>query len=95
MWATPARPPSSTRSPARRCGRSGSGGEFSSSPVVAEGRIYCPNQEGQTFVVTAVEPYEVIAENTLDEGCMASPAVYDGALYLRTKGHLYKIVKSE
>jgi len=71
------------------------GGEFSSSPVVAEGRIYCPNQEGQTFVVTAVEPYEVIAENTLDEGCMASPEMYDGALYLWTKGHLYKIVKSE
>ena len=46
-------------------------------------------------MVTAVEPYEVIAENTLDEGCMASPEMYDGALYLWTKGHLYKIVKSE
>lgn len=68
------------------------GGEFSASPIVADGRIYCPNQEGQTFVVTATEPYEVIAENTLAEGCMASPAAYDGAIFLRTKGHLYKIV---
>lgn len=68
------------------------GGEFSASPIVADGRIYCPNQEGQTFVVTATEPYEVIAENTLAEGCMASPAASDGAIYLRTKGHLYKIV---
>lgn len=69
------------------------GGEFSASPIVADGRIYCPNQEGQTFVVTATEPYEVIAENTLAEGCMASPAASDGAIYLRTKGHLYKIVE--
>ena len=69
------------------------GGEFSSSPIMADGRIYCPNQEGSTFVVTASEPFEVIAENKLDEGCMASPAAYGGALYLRTKGHLYKIVK--
>jgi len=68
------------------------GGEFSASPIMADGKIYCPNQEGSTFVVTASEPYEVIAENTLDEGCMASPAASAGALYLRTKGHLYKIV---
>ena len=62
-------------------------------PIMADGKIYCPNQEGSTFVVTASEPFEVIAENKLDEGCMASPAAYGGALYLRTKGHLYKIVK--
>lgn len=71
------------------------GGEFSASPILAAGRIYCPNQDGQTFVITAGEPWEVVAENTLAEGCMASPAAYGGALYLRTKGHLYKIVATE
>ena len=71
------------------------GGEFSSSPILSGGKIYCPNQDGQTFVVTANEPYEVVAENTLAEGCMASPAAYDGALFLRTKGHLYKIVAAK
>ncbi len=69
------------------------GGEFSSSPILADGRIYCPNQEGQTFVVSAAAPYEVIVTNTLDEGCMASPAAYDRALFLRTTGHLYKLVR--
>jgi len=68
------------------------GGEFSSSPVVADGKIYCPDQEGQTTVLSATEPYDVLATNKLADGCMASPAIYDGALYLRTKTHLYKIV---
>ena len=68
------------------------GGEYSSSPIVADGRIYCPDQDGQTTVLSATEPYDVLATNKLADGCMASPAVYDGALYLRTKTHLYKLV---
>ncbi|RLS35044.1 MAG: hypothetical protein DWH79_03015 [Planctomycetota bacterium] len=71
------------------------GGEYSSSPIVADGKIYCPNQDGQTTVLSSAEPFEVIATNTLADGCMASPAVYDGALYLRTKTHLYKLITSE
>ena len=35
--------------------------------------------------------FSVVAENKLDAGCMASPAVVGGALYLRTKTHLYRI----
>ena len=67
------------------------GGEFSASPILAGGRIYASNQTGDTFVLSASDPYDAIATNTLDDGCMASPAVFDGAIYLRTKTHLYKI----
>ena len=67
------------------------GGEFSASPILADGRIYASNQNGETFVISATDPYDVLATNTLDDGCMASPAVFDGAIYLRTKTHLYKI----
>ncbi|NQW46200.1 MAG: PQQ-binding-like beta-propeller repeat protein [Planctomycetes bacterium] len=67
------------------------GGEFSASPILADGRIYASNQTGDTFVLSASDPYDAIATNTLDDGCMASPAVFDGAIYLRTKTHLYKI----
>jgi outer membrane protein assembly factor BamB len=66
-------------------------GNVSASPIAAEGRIYFANQEGQTFVVAAKPEYELLATNTLDEGCMASPAVYGKAIYLRTKTHLYRI----
>jgi outer membrane protein assembly factor BamB len=66
-------------------------GDFSASPISAEGRIYFCNQDGQTFVVAAKPEYELLATNQLDDGCMASPAVYDKAIYLRTKTHLYRI----
>jgi outer membrane protein assembly factor BamB len=67
------------------------GGEFSASPVLAAGRIYASNQNGDTVVLSASDPYAVLATNKLDTGCMASPAVFAGAIYLRTKTHLYKI----
>lgn len=67
------------------------GGEFSASPILAEGRIYVSNQSGDTFVLSATDPYPVLATNTLDTGCMSSPAVFDGAIYLRTKTHLYRL----
>ncbi len=66
-------------------------GNVSASPIAAEGHIYFVNQEGQTFVVAAQPEYELLATNTLDDGCMASPAVYDKAIFLRTKTHLYRI----
>ncbi len=66
-------------------------GEFSASPILAQGRIYAANQDGKTFVIDAAAPHAILATNVLDDGCMASPAVYDGAVYLRTKTHLYKL----
>jgi hypothetical protein len=66
-------------------------GDFTSSPIVAEGRIYYCNQDGTTFVVAAEPEFNLLATNKLDAGCMASPAVSDQALYLRTKTALYRI----
>lgn len=64
-------------------------GKYASSLLYADGRLYCVNQEGQTTVLRAGRRYEVLAENALDNGCMASPAAAEGALFLRTKTHLY------
>ncbi len=66
-------------------------GDFSASPIWAEGRVYFCNQDGATFVVKAAPEFELLATNMLDGGFMASPAVYDKSLYLRTKTHLYRI----
>jgi outer membrane protein assembly factor BamB len=69
------------------------GGQYSASPVYADGRIYCPSQEGKTTVLRPGRRCEVLAVNRLDDGFMASPAVVGGALVLRTKTHLYRIEK--
>jgi len=68
-------------------------GEYSSSPLFADGKIYVPNQTGKTFVLEAGKSFNPIGENKLDAGCMASPAAVGDALYLRTKTHLYCIGK--
>jgi outer membrane protein assembly factor BamB len=67
------------------------GGDFSSSPVLIDGKIYAVNEEGVTFVFDAAGKYRQIAKNELGEKVMATPAVADGKLFLRAKGHLYCI----
>lgn len=68
-------------------------GPFSASPLYADGRIYLFNELGKTFVIAAGREFKKLAENDLDAGFMASPAVVGKALYLRTKTHLYRIEK--
>lgn len=67
------------------------GGNYAASPIYADGRLYFPNQQSKTTVVKPGRSFEVLAVNVLEKGCMASPAVSGKALFLRTKGHLYRI----
>jgi len=69
------------------------GGNFSASPVYAGGKIYLLNEEGTTTVIAAGRQWQVMAKNDLDDGCMASPAVVDDSLIIRTKTHLYRVAK--
>jgi outer membrane protein assembly factor BamB len=64
---------------------------YSASPISAGGRIYFFGEDGKATVIEAGRTYKVIAENTLDDGFMATPAIDGAALYVRTKSHLYRI----
>ena len=66
-------------------------GNYSASPVHAEGRLYFCNENGQTTVLAAGPEYRVLAENLLADGFMASPAIAGKALFLRSKSALYRI----
>jgi outer membrane protein assembly factor BamB len=66
-------------------------GAFAASPIYGDGRIYFCDQEGKTTVIKPGRKFEALAANTLDDGCMASPAADGKALFLRTKTHLYCI----
>jgi outer membrane protein assembly factor BamB len=67
-------------------------GNFSASPVGAEGRVYFQNESGVGFVVRAdPSKFEQLAENDLGERSLASYAVGDGVLFIRTGSHLWKI----
>lgn len=69
------------------------GGKFSASPVLAGGNVYFFSEEGKAFVVAADREFRLAQVNRLDAGCRASPAVTDGALFVRTYTHLYRIGK--
>ena len=69
------------------------GASFTSSPWAYNGRIFCLSEDGDTFVVQAGPEFKVIGTNRLEELCMASPAVAQGKLLLRTASKLYCIGK--
>ena len=69
------------------------GGTHSASPLGANGRVYFFDEEGKTTVIQSGRRFNVLAENQLDEGFMASPAAVDGTLFLRTRTHLYAIAE--
>ena len=68
-------------------------GEYSASPVYADGRIWMFSEDGKTTVIRPGRTFELLAENRLDEGFLASPAIAGKAFYLRTRTHLYRIEK--
>lgn len=69
------------------------GGDFSASPVFADGRLYFQNETGTGYVVKPGQTYELLAKNDLGERTLASYAVDDGALFIRGEKHLFRIGK--
>lgn len=68
-------------------------GTYSSSPVLADGKIYVTNEDGVTTVVKAGPEFEVLAENALNDYCLSSPAISGGQIFIRTAQNLYCIGK--
>ena len=68
-------------------------GNYSASPLYAAGKLYFSNREGRTTVVQPGREYQEVAANDLDGQLMASPVALDGALFLRTQSHVYRIAE--
>ena len=69
--------------------RMDSPGDYYSSAVAADGRVYVASQKGTVVVVDAAsDALNVLARNQLGEQIFATPAILDGRIYLRTEKHL-------
>ena len=66
------------------------GGGCSASPILANGKLYIVNEAGTVYVVEAGKEFKVLSKKSLGERSLASPAVADGALFIRTSGHLWR-----
>jgi outer membrane protein assembly factor BamB len=69
------------------------GGNFSASPVGADGKIYLLNEDGETVVLAAGRKCQVLARNALNEPCRASLAIAKGQIFIRSDLYLYCIGK--
>jgi outer membrane protein assembly factor BamB len=66
-------------------------GVFSASPVAADGKVYFLSENGETVVVRGGRNPEVIARNPLGERAIASPAISNGQIFIRTDDHVFAI----
>lgn len=67
------------------------GDGFSASPVAADGKIYLSNEDGDIIVATAGSEFKQLSVNPMGELLMATPALSDGVMYVRTVRGLFAI----
>lgn len=69
-------------------------GRISSSPILADGKIYFISETGETAVVQAGPSYKLLGKNVLDGSyTLCTPAIADGEIFIRTGTHLYCVTK--
>ena len=70
------------------------GGNYTASPVLADGRLYLLDEQGSGYCIAADTEGTILGEYQLDEGCLASPAIIGESLIIRTRTHLYRFDRS-
>jgi outer membrane protein assembly factor BamB len=71
--------------------RLGGSGLYTASPIAADGTIYCTSEGGVVRVVRAGPMFELLAVNPLGDPCMATPAISDGMIFVRSQHYLFGI----
>ncbi len=71
--------------------RLGGSNGYTASLVAADGRIYCTDEEGLVRVVKAGPKFELLALNKLGEECLSHPAISNGRMFFRTRGHVMAV----
>lgn len=66
-------------------------GTYSSSPVVADGKVFATNEDGLTSVFKTGPAFQLLAENALNDYTLSSPAISDGQIFIRTAERLWAI----
>lgn len=69
--------------------RVGATGNYYASPVAGDGKVYVCSAAGVVTVLEAGDTFRVLSKSDLGEPILATPALVDGKVYLRTEGHLY------
>ena len=74
-----------------RLGGKGSSYAFTASPVASDGKLYFTSEDGEIFVVKAGPAFEILSVNKMGEVILATPAISQKMLIVRTLNHVYGI----
>jgi outer membrane protein assembly factor BamB len=74
-------------------GRLGAPGYYYASPVAADQKVFMASADGVVVVLEAGDELKILAANKMDGGILATPALVDGNIYVRTESHLYAFGK--
>ena len=70
-------------------------GTFSASPWAYNGKLFAVSEDGDTFVMQAGPEFKVLGRNSLGEMTLATPAIANGSLIMRTATKLYRIARKQ
>jgi outer membrane protein assembly factor BamB len=70
------------------------GSGFSASPVAADGKIYLTSEDGEILVIAAGREFKQLETNSMGELVMATPALSDGVMYVRSASSLFAVGRS-
>lgn len=68
---------------------------FTASPWAYGGNLFCLSEDGETYVIQGGPEFKVLAANPLEEMALATPAIAQGRLLIRTQGKLYCLMQSK
>ncbi len=71
------------------------GSGFSASPVASDGKLYLSNEDGEMLVIAAGQKFTHVATNSMGELLMATPALSDGVMYVRSSASLFAIGRKQ
>lgn len=71
------------------------GASYTASPVAADGRLYFASEQGEIRVVKAGPDFELLAVNPIDDYIMATPAISNGSLFVRSQHFLISLGKKQ
>ena len=67
------------------------GSGFSASPIASDGKIYLSNEDGEMLVIAAGRSFKHLGTNSMGEMLMATPALSDGVMYVRSSKTLFAV----
>jgi outer membrane protein assembly factor BamB len=81
--------------PLRGAMRVGAGGTYFASPVMGDGKIYLAGENGTVVVIRNSAGFEELAQNDMGESILATPAIADGKLFIRTRMRLFCVAPDD